>query len=92
MKREVIETDCLDEQQIDRDLNNIGCVVAKVLQDDLSEKQILKIHDEVKKDLKIYKKHLAPEMYRRMETNSFNRILRREGNIPEFGLLEIATL
>ncbi|MBI2822403.1 MAG: hypothetical protein HYX74_09275 [Acidobacteria bacterium] len=41
---------------------------------------------EARQGLKVYKKKVAPEMYRRIEENFINRKIRQEYDLPEFSL------
>jgi hypothetical protein len=44
------------------------------------------LQKEAKKDLKIYKRKVTPEMYARIEQNFVHRKIRQEYNLPEFTL------
>ncbi len=89
LRQEISARDQLDGRQIDQDLNHIGVLVAEILRDGMDRKRFRSLRSEVKKEMKIYKRHLSRELFRRMEENCLHRKLRESTNIPEFGLLAL---
>ncbi|MCY3776212.1 MAG: hypothetical protein OXH11_09520 [Candidatus Aminicenantes bacterium] len=87
LRKEVGAREQLDGRQIDQDLNHIGVVVAEVLRDEMDRKRLRSLRSEVRKEMKIYKRHLSRELYQRMQENCIHRKLRESAAIPEFGLL-----
>ena len=87
LRQEISAREQLDGQQIDQDLNHIGVLVAEVLRDGMDRKRLRSLRSEVRKEMKIYKRHLSRELFRRMEENCLHRNLRESARIPEFGLL-----
>ena len=89
LRQEISARDQLDGQQVDRDLNHVGVLVAEVLRDGMDRKRLQSLRSEVRKEMKIYKRHLSRELFRRMEENCLHRKLREAAKIPEFGLLAL---
>ena len=89
LRQEIGAREQLDGQQIDRDLNHIGALVAEVLRDGMDRKRMRSLRSEAKKEMKIYKRHLSPELFLRMEENCLHRKLRESAKIPEFSLLAL---
>jgi hypothetical protein len=89
LRQEISARDQLDGQQVDRDLNHVGVLVAEVLRDGMDRKRLQSLRSEVRKEMKIYKRHLSRELFRRMEENCLHRKLRDSAKIPEFGLLAL---
>ena len=89
LRKEVSARQRLDGQQIDRDLNHIGVLVAEVLLDGMDRKRVRSLRSEVRKEMKIYKRHLSRELFQRMQENSLHRKLRESSKVPEFGLLAL---
>ena len=87
LRQEIRAREWLDGQQIDQDLNHIGTRVAEILRDGMAPKRVRSLRAEVRKEMKIYRRHLSGELYRRMEENCLHRKLRESANLPEFGLL-----
>jgi len=91
LRQEISAREQLDGQQIDRDLNHIGVLVAEALMEGIDRKRLRSLRSDVRKEMKIYKKHLSPELFRRMEENCLHRKLREAAKISEFGLLALQT-
>ena len=87
LRQEIRTREQLDGRQIDQDLNHIGVLVAEVLRDAMERKRLRSLRSEVRKEMKIYKRHLSRELFQRMEENCLHRKLRESANLPEFGLL-----
>lgn len=87
LRQEVRARDQLDGRQIDQDLNHIGVLVAEVLRDGMERDRLRSLRSEVRKEMKIYKRHLSRELFQRMQENCLHRKLREWAEIPEFGLL-----
>lgn len=89
LRQEVGAREQLDGRQIDQDLNHIGALVAEVLRDEMGRERLRSLRSEVRKEMKIYKRHLSRELYQRMQENCIHRKLRESAAIPEFGLLAL---
>ena len=89
LRQEISAREQLDGQQIDQDLNHVGVLAAEVLRDGMDRKRLQSLRSEVRKEMKIYKRHLSRELFRRMEKNYLHRKLREAAKIPEFGLLAL---
>ncbi|MDE2928401.1 MAG: hypothetical protein OXT71_18595 [Acidobacteriota bacterium] len=87
LRQEVGAREQLDGRQIDQDLNHIGVLVAEVLRDEMDRERLRSLRSEVRKEMKIYKRHLSRELFQRMQENCIHRKLRESAEIPEFGLL-----
>ena len=76
-------------QELDRDLAEIGSMLAAALKESLDREKAREIASEVKKELKIYKKRLSKEMYQRLEDNYLDRRILALHDLPEFNLLGV---
>ena len=91
LRHEIGARERLDGRQVDQDLSHIGVLVAEVLRDAMERKPLRSLRSEVKKEMKIYKRHLSRELFQRMEESCLHRKLREAAEIPEFGLLAMQT-
>ena len=87
LQSEVAVRESNDSQQIDQDLARIGTMVVDSLRNRLSTEEREELKDQVKKEIRIYKRRLSREMYTRLEMNYFNRKVRERHHLPEFSLL-----
>lgn len=78
----------LDPGELERELSEIQEVLAKGLQEQLEPSRFDELKAEVKAETKIYKKHLAKEMYERLKQGYLQRKLLAEYGLPEFTLLQ----
>ena len=78
----------LDYEQLDRDLNRIASLVVDALMASMEVAELKELKAQSRKDLKIYKRHLSPEMYRQLEAGYLARKTRERHGLPEFGILE----
>ena len=78
----------LDYEQLDRDLNRIASLVVDALMASMEVAELKELRAQSRKDLKIYKRHLSPEMYRQLEAGYLARKTRERPGLPEFGILE----
>lgn len=77
-------------QELDRDLADIGVMLAESLQQEMGAEKVKELQAEVKKEMKIYRKRLSKEMYKRLETNYVDRKILALYDLPEFSLLALA--
>lgn len=81
-----VRTD-LDLREIDADLEEISSMLTRALREDLDDETWNSILVQCRKDLKIYRKHLAPAMFERLRQKQLERNLREHFHLPEFSLL-----
>ena len=91
LRTEVSASQTLSYQEIDRDLAEIGSMLAAALKEDLAREKAREVGSEVKQELKIYRKRLSKEMYQRLEDNYLDRRILALYDLPEFNLLAIET-
>ena len=89
LKSEVSISPTISYQEIDRDLADIGSMLARTLKEDMGREKTRELGSEVKKELKIYRKRLSKEMYQRLEDNYLDRQILALYDLPEFNLLGI---
>ncbi len=89
LRAEMSGTQSIRYQELDRDLAEIGSMLAAALKEALDREKAREIASEVKKELKIYKKRLSKEMYQRLEDNYLDRRILALHDLPEFNLLAI---
>ena len=82
-------TQSIRYQELDRDLAEIGSMLAAALKEALDREKAREIASEVKKELRIYKKRLSKEMYQRLEDNYLDRRILALHDLPDFNLLAI---
>ncbi len=89
LRAEMSETQSIRYQELDRDLAEIGSMLAAALKEALDREKAREIASEVKKELRIYKKRLSKEMYQRLEDNYLDRRILALHDLPDFNLLAI---
>ncbi|MFB3903407.1 MAG: hypothetical protein ACE15E_08135 [Acidobacteriota bacterium] len=87
LSEEVRRCPQLDPGQLERELSDIQTVLARGFEEQLDPKRLEELKVEVKAETKIYKKHLAKEMYERLKQGYLQRKLLAEFGLPEFTLL-----
>ncbi len=78
-------------EEIDRALGRLAERAADWLLSRMEAGQRKELKKEVRKELKIYKKRLSPEMYAKLESNYLAREIRFRNRIPEFSLFHADT-
>jgi hypothetical protein len=89
LRSEVSVSQPISYQEIDRDLAEIGSMLASTLKEDMGRERARELGSDVKKELKIYRKRLSKEMYQRLEGNYLDRQILSLYDLPEFNLLGI---
>jgi len=89
LRSEVSVSQPISYQEIDRDLAEIGSMLASTLKEDMGRERARELGSDVKKELKIYRKRLSKEMYQRLEGNYLDRQILGLYDLPEFNLLGI---
>jgi hypothetical protein len=89
LSSEVSVAATINYQEIDRDLAEMGSVLASALKEDMGLEKVRELGLEVRKELKLYRKRLSKEMYQRLEENYLNRQILGHYDLPEFNLLGI---
>ena len=89
LSSEVSVAATINYQEIDRDLAEMGSVLASALKEDMGLAKVRELGLEVRKELKVYRKRLSKEMYQRLEENYLNRQILGHYDLPEFNLLGI---
>ncbi len=77
----------LDPGDLEKELCDIQTLLAKGFEEQLQPSRLDELKAEVKAETKIYKKHLAKEMYERLKQGYLQRKLLAEYGLPEFTLL-----
>jgi hypothetical protein len=78
-----------DLRQVDRDLTEISSMLTDGLRKELSDDCWKSILTESQQAVKIYKKHLAPNMFERLKQKQIEKTLREYFDLPEFSLLHL---
>ena len=87
LKSEVSAAPSADYREIDRDLGQVGAMLAGAVQQEMGPEKAKKLRAEVKKEMKIYRKRLSAEMYQHLENNYLERQILALYHLPEFSLL-----
>ncbi len=77
-----------DPGELEKELSDIQGVLARGFEEQLEPKRLDELKAEVKAETRIYKKHLAKEMYERLKQGYLQRKLLAEYGLPEFTLLQ----
>jgi hypothetical protein len=77
----------LDLREVDADLAEISSMLTESLREDLDDETWKTILTECRKELKIYRRHLAPEMFERLKQKQIERSIREHFHLPDFSLL-----
>jgi len=78
----------IDPGELEQQLSDIQAVLAIGLEESLEPERLDALKAEVKAETKIYKKHLAREMYERLKQGYFQKKLLAEFGLSEFTLLQ----
>ncbi len=89
LRTEVSSAQSVDYRELDRDLAQTGVALSESLQKEMGSESLQELRAEVKKEMKIYRKRLAKEMYQRMEKNYLDRKVLSLHGLPEFSLLGV---
>ncbi len=87
LRAEVSSAQSVDYRELDRDLVQTGVALSEFLQKEMGSESLKELRAEVRKEMKIYRKRLAKEMYQRMEKNYLDRKILSLHGLPEFSLL-----
>jgi len=74
-------------RELDRDLGEVGAILAQELRETLDRDQVRQQRSEVRQELRVYKKRLSTEMYQRIESSYLDRKTLAQFDLPEFSLL-----
>ena len=74
---------------LDRDLAQIGVMLAEALKEELASEKVKELRGEVRQEMKIYRKRLSKEMYQRLENTYLDRKILALHGLPEFSLLSV---
>ena len=77
----------LDFREIDATLAEVSSMLTEALKEDLEIDTLKAIQSECREELKVYKKHLAPDLFEKLEQKHLERNLREHFRLPEFSLL-----
>ena len=77
-----------DPGELEKELSEIQGVLARGFEDQLDPTRLGELKAEVTTETRIYKKHLAKEMYERLREAYLQRKLLGEYGLPEFTLLQ----
>ena len=89
LKSEVLLAQSSDFQKLDRDLAQIGVMLAQSLKEEMGSDQVKQLRAEVRQEMKIYRRRLSREMYERLENNYLDRKILALQGLPEFSLLSL---
>ncbi|MBI4445683.1 MAG: hypothetical protein HY645_07205 [Acidobacteria bacterium] len=78
-----------DYERLDRDLSTIGAEVTRELGARLPEEVRKKIRQEITEDVKIYRKRVSKEVYRRLQESYLAKKIRQLYNLEEFSLFSL---
>ena len=78
-----------DWREIDQSLEQIGTMIAQSLALDKDRGSLRALKNEVRSELKIYRKHVSKDLYEKLQRNYLNRRLCEEAGLPEFSLLNV---
>ena len=79
-----------DYRDLDQELNQLARSLADDLRQQLPAEQVRDLKTDIRKELKLYRKHLSKESYARLQTNYLERKIRQLYDLPDFGLLELS--
>ena len=74
-------------QQVDRDLIQVGTMLAEALREEISRDRLKELRKLVREETRIYRKRLDKDVYTRLEENYLNRKIHALYRLPEFSLL-----
>ena len=87
LKSEIIEGTEVNYQQLDRDLSQIGSILAHSLRKKMTKKEFKKLQREVCREMSVYKRRLSKEMYLRLKESYLEKKIHSTYALPEFTLL-----
>ena len=87
LRSEIIEGTEVNYQQLDRDLSQIGSILAHSLRKKMAKEEFKKLQKGVWKEISIYKGRLSKEMYVRLEESYLEKKIHTIYALPEFTLL-----
>ncbi len=76
-------------EELDRATSEIGAHLARDLLEAMPPERRKTVKAEVRKELRLYKRRLSPEMYQRLSQSYLERRVRKEENLPEFSLFDM---
>lgn len=89
LRKEVAGRSKTDLRDVDQALSRIGSSLADRLLEEMDPQEAKELRREVRKEVRIYKKRLAPETFERLRQNYLQRRVREHFDLPEFSLLEL---
>ncbi len=89
LRAEVSSAQSVDYRELDRDLAQTGVTLSESLQKEMGSESLQELRAEVRKEMKIYRKRLAKDMYQRLEKNYLDRKVLSLHGLPEFSLLNV---
>ncbi len=90
LEKEVAAHPERDYRELDQDLNQLARRLADDLREQLPAKQVDQLKIEVRKELKLYRKHLSKASYARLQNSYLERKIRQLYDLPDFSLLELS--
>ncbi len=89
LKSELLSAQSADFRVLDRDLAQIGVMLAEALKEEMGSEKVKELRGEVRQEMKIYRKRLSKEMYGRLENTYLDRKVLALHGLPEFSLLGV---
>ncbi len=89
LRREVLQGECVNYETVDADLARIGEIVADTLRKTIAEEKFEDLKNQVRQQMKMYKRRLSHEMYRRLKKSCMDRKIRELHKFPEFTLFQL---
>ncbi len=89
LKSELLSAQSADFRVLDRDLAQIGVMLAEALKEEMGSEKVKELGGEVRQEMKIYRKRLSKEMYQRLEKTYLDRKILALHGLPEFSLLGV---
>ncbi|MGW8182134.1 MAG: hypothetical protein ACWGQW_25680 [bacterium] len=77
----------LDFKEVDATLAEISSMLTEALKENLDSDTWKAIQSKCREEMKVYKKHLAPDMFEKLKRKHLERSLREHFHLPEFSLL-----
>ncbi len=90
LQAEVTDCNQPDWREIDQSLEQIGTMIAQSLALEKEKGSLRALKNEVRSELKIYRKRISKDLYQKLQRNYLNRRLCEEAGLPEFSLLHLA--
>lgn len=89
LSKEISSSTSPKMEQLDRDITQIGADLVERLCRELDAELLKGLESDVQGELKIYKKRLDPEMYKKLERRHLERKVREHFGLPEFSILQL---